>query len=230
MLLFFVLISFSSLANAESMKGFLLYEDQKQDICNKPQCWNSLTLKKKMYKTEKSMKDFTICFRINLLSYRGKSREHAIFSAKSNKYVTNAGSNLNWTTGFHYELTPVDGLGPVHSEDAIAKTLGNGVLTVQTFNDKIQNVIANAGSYTIWPIYDREVNANEWNSFCFGSSLKSRYISLTRNGKIVTKFPQPKVWADLNVGLDTSALEPLKVDDMIIVFDIKWIIYLRFLV
>ena len=129
------------------MKGFLLYEDQKQDICNKPQCWNSLTLKKKMYKTEKSMKDFTICFRINLLSYRGKGREHTIFSAKTNKYVTNASSNLNWTTGFHYELTPVDGLG-------------NGVLTVQTFNDKIQNVIANAGSYTIWPIHDREVNAN----------------------------------------------------------------------
>ena len=163
------------------------------------------------------MKDFTICFRINLLSYRGKGREHAIFSAKTNKYVTNAGSNLNWTTGFHYELTPVDGLG-------------NGVLTVQTFNDKIQNVITNAGSYTIWPIYEREVNANEWNSFCFGSSLNSHYISLTRNGKIVTKFPQPKVWADLNVGLDTSALEPLKVDDMIIVFDIKGNTYSRFLV
>ena len=46
----------------------------------------------------------------------------------------------------------------------------------------------------------------------------------------MTKFPQPKVWADLNVGLDTSALEPLKVDDMIIVFDINGNTYSRFLV
>ena len=83
---------------------------------------------------------------------------------------------------------------------------------------------------TPYGLYMTEKSMPITNSFCFGSSLKSRYISLTRNGKIVTEFPQPKVWADLNVGLDTSALEPLKVDDMIIVFDIKWIIYLRFLV
>ena len=72
-----------------------------------------MTLKKKMYTTEKSMKDFTICFRINLLPYCGKGREHAIF---------NAGSNLNWTTGLHYELTPVG--APKHNKCSSVNILG----------------------------------------------------------------------------------------------------------
>ena len=37
----------------EKIKGLLLYEDQKQDVCNSMDCWNALTLKKKFYETEK---------------------------------------------------------------------------------------------------------------------------------------------------------------------------------
>ena len=106
--------------------------------------------------------------------------------------------NKFWTTGLWYELAPVDGPG-------------NGVITVQTFNDRLQEVIAKDGLYTIWPIYETEVNANQWNSFCIGSNLQSRTIFLARNGKVLHNFTQPELWADLNIGLDTSALEPLQV-------------------
>ena len=182
----------------EKIKGLLLYEDQKQDVCNSMDCWNALTLKKKYYETEKKMKDFTFCFRINLLSYKGKANSHFIFRANTNKYFPIKNMNRKWKTGFHYDLNPFDGPG-------------NGVITIQTFGERIQEVIAKDGVYTIWPIYDTEVNANQWNSFCIGSDLRSRNIFLVRNGKTVHNFSQPEIWADLNIGLDTSALEPFQV-------------------
>ena len=178
----------------DKMKGFLLYEDQREVICSSTKtCWNSLTLKKKMNEKEISMKDFTFCFRFNLLSYRKKGKPHTIFRTKTDKY-----SSSDWTTGFHYELNPVDGPG-------------NGVVTIQTFNERLEYVIASNGVYTIWPIYNTEVNANQWNSFCLGSDLQRRNIFLARNGHTIHNFSQPQLWADLNMGLDTSALEPFQV-------------------
>ena len=177
------------------MKGFLLYEDQKQDICKNQKCWNAL--KKKMNEEEKSMDDFTLCFRMNLLSYRGKGKQHHMFRAKTNKYVRNEGTDQDWTTGFFYDLDPRDG--------------PDGLITIETFNNKVQEVILNNGVYTIFPTYETELNANEWNSFCFGSNLQGRNIFLARNGKTVHRITQPELWAELNVGLDTSALEPFQV-------------------
>ena len=182
----------------ETVKAFLLYEDQKENICNSLNCWNALTLKKKLFEAEKAMKDFTLCFRMNLLSYRGKGTTHTIFRAKTDKYVLNKDMGRKWTTGVHYELAPVDGPG-------------NGVITIQTFNDRLQEVIRNNGVYTIWPIYGNEVNANQWNSFCIGSNLKDRNIFLARNGKTIHNLSQPELWAELNLGLDTTAFEPFKV-------------------
>ena len=183
--------------NLETIKGMLLYEDQKENICNSWDCWNALTLKNKHYEMEKKMDDFTVCFRINLLSYRGKGYPHNLLRARTNKMFENDGGA--WATGFHYELLPVDGTG-------------NGVITIQTFLERLQEVIAENGVYTIWPIYDTEVNANQWNSFCFGSNLCSRNLFLVRNGKTLTNFSQPEIWGDLNIGLDTSALEPFQVN------------------
>ena len=196
--LFMSLLAHLKQAKLEKIKGLLLYEDQKEKICESHDCWNALTLKKKIYDTEKTMEDFTFCFRINLLSYRGKAKRHKLITAKTNKYVLNKDTNNFWTTGLSYELFPVDGPG-------------NGVITVQTFNDRLQEVIATDGLYTIWPIYETEVNANQWNSFCIGSNLQSRTIFLARNGKVLHNFTQPELWADLNIGLDTSILEPLQV-------------------
>ena len=84
MIKFILLLSLLALfmsGNTEKMKVFVLYEDQKPDICNSMKCWNVLTLKKKIYKSEKSMKDFTLCFRMNLLSYRGKGKDDNILRA-----------------------------------------------------------------------------------------------------------------------------------------------------
>ena len=196
-----MLLSFAAVTlgdSAKPLKGFLLYEDQKEQICQSMKCWNALTFKKKIYEKEKSMEDFTLCFRINLLSYRGKGLWHSILRAKTNKYKTNDDMNLDWTTGFFYDLSPIDGPG-------------NGVVGIQTFNDQLQEVILKNGAYTIWPIYETEVNAHQWNSFCIGSNLKERNIFLARNGKTLHNFSQPELWATLNVGLDTTALEPLNV-------------------
>ena len=182
----------------EKMAGLLLYEDQMEEICNSMDCWNALTLKNKLYDSEMSMEDFTLCFRLNLLSYRAKGNSHTILRAKTNKYVLNEDMNQFWTTGFHFELIPTNGPG-------------NGVITIQTFNDRLQEVLSKDGVYTIWPEYKTEVNANQWNSFCIGSNLRDRRIFLTRNGETVYNFSQPQVWADVNVGLDTTALEPFQV-------------------
>ena len=204
MLMVQLLIAFSFLAwclvgEAEKMKGFLFYEDQRQHICNSiPHCWNALTLKEKKYEKEKSMEDFTICFRINLLSYRGKGLNHGIFKGKSNKFFTNKYERKDWSTGFHFSLNPVDGPG-------------NGFITIQTFNDRMQYLLANDVVYTIWPLYKTGVNANQWNSFCIGSNLRDRYIFLARNGHTLHNFSQPQLWADLNLGIDTSALAPFQV-------------------
>ena len=119
-----ILIIFLILENvtSEKMSGLLLYEDQKEEICNSMDCWNALTLKNKLYESEKSMEDFTLCFRFNLLSYRGKEKVHTILRAKTNMYKLYENVNQFWTTGFHFELRPTDGPG-------------NGVITIQTFND-----------------------------------------------------------------------------------------------
>ena len=193
----FCLWSHFSFGGAEKMKGFLLYEDQKQNICNSQKCWNALTLKKKMYEEEKSMEDFTLCYRINLLSYRGKGMQQHLFRAKSDKWVKNAGTEQEWTTGFHHDLIPVD----AHS----------GLITIQTFNERVQEVILTDGMYTIFPVYPTHLMANQWNSFCLGSSLQGRYIFLSRNGRTVHNISQPEIWADLNIGLDTSILQPFQV-------------------
>ena len=193
------LVWWSLVGEAEKMKGFLLYEDQRQEICTSiNDCWNALTLKKKIYEKEISMEDFTLCFRINLLSYRGKGLDHHIFRAKTNKFVTNKERNKDWSTGFHFELNPVDGPG-------------NGFITLQTFSDRLQYLLAKYVVYSIWPLYKTEVNANQWNSFCMGTNFRARHIFVARNGYTLHNLSQPQLWADLNLGMDTSALTPFQV-------------------
>ena len=199
MLISILNLSILGIVKLEKMAGFLLYEDQMEEICTSMDCWNALTLKKKLFESEKSMEDFTFCFRLNLLSYRAKGKSHTIFRTKTNKHVLNKDINQFWTTGFHFELIPTNGPG-------------NGVVTIQTFNDRLQEVLSKDGVYTIWPKYKTEINANQWNSFCIGSNFQDRRIFLTRNGEHVYNFSQPQIWADVNVGLDTTALEPFQVN------------------
>ena len=176
----------------------LLDEDQQEEICSNMDCWNALTLKQKIHQEEKEMKEFTFCFRLNLLSYSEKAKKHVIFWAKTNKYHFNEAENSFWTTGFKYSLKPIDGPS-------------NGVIIISTFNERLEDILSEDGFYTIWPTYEPEVNANQWNSFCIGSSLSYQNIFLVRNGRTIHNFTQPELWAKLNKGIDTSALGPFQV-------------------
>ena len=119
--LFLILVQVH-LFEAERLNAFLLFEDQEQDVCTSRKCMNFLTLKKKMYEKEKTMEDFTICFRLNLLSYRGKDTIHHILRAKTTKYAKNMPENREWMTGYHFQLNPRD-------------DMNNGVLTIHSFNE-----------------------------------------------------------------------------------------------
>ena len=87
----------------------------------------------------------------------------------------------------------------------------NGIITIQTFNTEIPEVLSRNGLYTIWPMFQYDVNAHQWNSFCIVSNLPGHSIFLVRNGETINNFSQPKLCTDINIGLDTSALEPLQV-------------------
>ena len=171
-----------------TMKGWLLYENLEPDLCKSMSCFNFLTLKKPVFDQEKSMKDFTICFRLKLLRYRGKNKWHTIMRAKTDKFVNNPDWNRLWPTGFHFDLNPRD-------------STANGVITIQTFNENVTEVLRRNGSYAIWPIYNEHINANEWNSFCFGSNLATNSIFLVKNGVTVHNFSQPIFWTKVNIGL-----------------------------
>ena len=99
----------------------------------------------------------------------------------------------------------------------------NGWHYLATFNEKVQEVIKSNGIYAIWPEYEENVNANEWNSFCFGTDFKKRKAFLVRNGKTVANFTQSDLWAEVNTGIDTSLLEPFNtlVDNFIPIASIE---------
>jgi hypothetical protein len=58
----------------ETPTAILLYEDQKEMKIDRSNEFNFLTLKEKIHQETKKFEDFTMCFRFNLLSYRGESR------------------------------------------------------------------------------------------------------------------------------------------------------------
>ena len=85
---------------------------------------------------------------------------------------------------------------------------GNGGFMMDTFPDRKDDVIPQGGVYWIWPIYKEEVNANQWRSMCFGTDIEKRVTFLIHNGKTQENVTQPKIWADVYRGYDTSMVEP----------------------
>lgn len=196
-----------SVGLAEQMKGFLFYEDQKEDICGSFACQNFLTLKKQIHATEKKMEDFTVCFRFNLLSYRAKNKESYLFAAGTDKRIMDtSGNEIEINLGCQFCLYTNDGPG-------------NGAVLMKPNNDKIMEILEGGGTTLMFPIYEEPINAYEWNSICLGSNLKDKYLFIVRNGKTQMNMSMPQVWADVNVGLDTSAFTPFQVTRYS--FDIK---------
>ena len=157
MFLCFILIcALSRTWSQESIGTLLLYEDQKEvpfEDINKN--WNFLTLKEQLYKEKKTFQDVTICFRFNLLSYRGESKTNMLIHAYSEnwvEYVKNevTGQKENLTARYLFYLNPVPP--------------GNGRFDLFTYPDKLPEVTVAGGQFLIWPIYKEEINANQWNS------------------------------------------------------------------
>ena len=187
--------------DTDHLKGFLLYEDQKEKYCHFGEpCFNGLTLKRKIFETEKKVQDFTVCHRMYLLSYRRLDDSDAqLFFAKTNKFGSKEVPKSS------HKLAPGFCNNIFYSTGA-----ANGWFYLTTFNEKLQDVIKDSGIYAIWPEYEENINANQWYSFCFGTDFQKKKAFLVRNGQTVTNFSQPDLWADVNIGIDTSLLEPFK--------------------
>ena len=201
-LCFILVCALSSTWAQESMGTLLLYEDQKEvPLEDINENWNFLTLKEQIHKEKKTFQDVTVCFRFNLLSYRGESKTNFLIHAYADnyrEYVKNTVTGVieNGTDRFLFYLNPV--------------TPGNGRFDLITYIEKMPEVTRAGGQFLIWPIYKEEINANQWNSMCMGSTIDSRIIYMVHNGKTQENITQPEVWADVSKPLDTSMFDRFK--------------------
>ena len=163
-----------------------------------PDCMNFLTMKKRAHEKRKNFKDFTICFRFNLLSYQDPTvvasvplRLHGSVKFPMSKLSD------NWFDGnqIFYSFHPIPP--------------GNGWLFANTFAERTMEVLAQNGVYSIWPIYKEEINANSWHSICFGFDVEKKFMYIVHNGKTQDNVTQPDIWAKANQGFDTSITEPV---------------------
>ena len=204
-MLFLVLILCSlyvDVAPQENVGSLLMYEDQKEVLFEGEETGkylNFLTLKRKIHDKVRTLKDVTICFRFNLISYRGESRGSMIMDGYTKNYVEffqnkEAGTKRNASERMFFVLNPVPP--------------GNGVFAMDTYPDLLDDVIPKDGVHWIWPIYKEEVNANKWHSICLGTDIQKRIMYIVHNGKTQDNVSQPEIWAEVARGLDTTFIEP----------------------
>ena len=53
---------------------------------------------------------------------------------------------------------------------------------MQTYLESIQEIAEEGGTYTLWLKWRRDINAGEWNHFCFQLSVKDRRFAVVHNG------------------------------------------------
>ena len=180
------------------MPTFLFYEDQefRFDWGDQENTFNFLTLKKKMFEERKSFDDITVCFRFNLLSY--KSFYPRILYVQNDRHVnvSHAIGTAQWWNAPMIRLN----FGP--------SPPGNGWIVLHSFPEAIDEVIAADGIYAMWPIYKKEINANEWHSFCFGYDINLNIMYLVHNGQTQENKTQPEIVKRVDKGWDTSIVEP----------------------
>ena len=192
--LLFLLLMFASALAQETYTALLLYEDQKElGIEDCPNCLNFLTLDKKVHDTRKSFDDFTVCFRFNLLSFRGDGKMSYPFWMHQDAPFHSSTSLLRNQIFYHFKLRLLGGGGPM----------------VYPHAERTDEVVKQGGMYRLWPIYKEEINANSWHSICFGLDLEKKLMYVVHNGKTQNNFTQPDIWAEASKGFDTSMVEPL---------------------
>ena len=183
----------------ETIMSLLMYEDQKGMAYDWADFWtyfNFLTLKRKIHEDVKKFKDITVCFRFNLLSYRGEARSSNLIAGYSKNHVEflrGLDKTIN-SEYFQFYLNPV--------------APGNGAFIMNTYPELLDMVIPEDGVHWMWPIYNEDVDANKWHSMCFGLSIEKKISFLVHNGKTQENYTQPQIWADVSRGFDTTMVEP----------------------
>ena len=189
-----LIILFCLLAKApsqENVGSLLMYEDQKApyESSQVAKYYNFLTLKRKIHQEVKKFKDITVCFRFNLLSYRGEAQASGFMYAYTKNHVTflRGLTEVTWSENFNFWLNPV--------------APGNGGFNLNSYPELLDKVIPEDGVHLIWPIYNEDVNANKWHSMCFGLSIDRKISFLVHNGKTQDNFTKPQIWADVSIGV-----------------------------
>ena len=158
-----LLLLSSSLAQEDDIEALLLYENP-SNLNIQTHGWdeknvNALTLKKQIHQEIKKFADFTLCFRVNVLSFTDNWLSTPI-TLRTDKYVEvsnpDTGQTFPWT-------------------DFVIILWSNAVayMCLNTFPDFIYEVIAENGVYTMWPKYEGGcLTANQWHSICLGFDVK----------------------------------------------------------
>ena len=127
-----------SMSNAEDIDALLLYEDQ-QDLQVLKENENFLTLKRNIHQDIKNFKDFSICFRINFLSFTDNVLSQPIV-LQTDKFV----KVVNPSTGQTFFQT-----------DVISAIFGGwNSMAMNTFREFQSEVIAENDVWVLWPEYE----------------------------------------------------------------------------
>ena len=181
----------------EKVGSLLLYEDQKPEIPNAlSKHMNFLTLKKEIHKETKHFKDVTFCYRFNFLSFIAKTKGSTMFVAHTPYYVeiVNPISGAKWNTTNRLQSH----MSPLYHVSAI----------LLPFAPHLLEVIEASGMYYTNAVYKESIRANQWHSVCYGFDVKSRDYYMVHNGMTSVNITQPEIWAEVNMGFDTSIVRP----------------------
>ena len=197
---FFLLLS-RSCSQEDDIDALLLYEDpsvlQVQDSGWDTPNVNALTLQRQIHQEIKEFKDFTLCFRLNVLFFTNNLQSSPI-NLRTDKIVEISNSETGQTFLWSNNIL------------LLFSNLGAS-MWMNSFPDFLQEVIAENGVFSLWPDYEGGcLNANQWHSICLGFDVKQRFIYLVQNGETLINITQPKIWAEKNRGYDTTMIRPVK--------------------
>ena len=184
----------------DTMGALLLYEDGKEAEFHTGENVNFLTLKRKIHSEVKHFKDFTLCSRYYFVSYREDASVSIAYWLQSSNFVKDLSRPC------YRSQCMTDFL--IHTFNGNSE--GNGFTTFTTYPDHVSTVLQEKGTHVIFPKYVDEINAYKWHSVCLATDTANDRVYLVQNGKTNYNITQPKIWAELNDGLDTTVFEPFQ--------------------
>ena len=187
-------------AENDDIEALLLNEDQRE-VVFPGEPWeyprlNFLTMKREIHQERKEFKDFTICFRLNVLFHKNNMVSTPI-TLRTDRYA----KIVNPDTGQEFFNT-----------DYVEARFGMyNAMLMNTFPEYPYEVIAASGIYMMWPEYEGgTLNANQWHSICLGFDVNQKIIYMVQNGRTLMNISQPEIWVEKNRGYDTSMIGPVQ--------------------